>query len=46
LVGILEVIATGYLGAFIGNMFPFIILLIVIIFRPHGLFGEVEIVRV
>jgi branched-chain amino acid transport system permease protein len=46
LVGILEVIATGYLGAFIGHMFPFIILLIVIIVKPHGLFGEVEIVRV
>ena len=46
LVGVLEVIATGYLGAFIGSMFPFIILLIVIIVRPHGLFGQVEIVRV
>lgn len=46
LVGILEVIATGYLGAFVGSMFPFIILLIVIIVRPHGLFGQVEIVRV
>ena len=46
LVGVLEVIATGYLGAFIGSMFPFIILLIVIIVRPHGLFGQAEIVRV
>jgi len=46
LVGVLEVIATAYLGAFIGSMFPFIILLIVIIIRPHGLFGQPEIVRV
>jgi len=46
LVGVLEVIATAYLGAFIGSMFPFIILLIVIIVKPHGLFGQPEIVRV
>lgn len=46
LVGILEVIATAYLGAYIGSMFPFIVLLIVIIVRPHGLFGQPEIVRV
>ena len=46
LVGILEVIATAYLGPYIGSMFPFIVLLIVIIVRPHGLFGQPEIVRV
>jgi len=46
IVGILEVIATAYLGAYVGSMFPFIILLIVIIVRPHGLFGQVEVVRV
>jgi len=46
LVGVLEVIATAYLGAFVGTMFPFIILLIVIIVKPHGLFGQAEIVRV
>lgn len=46
LVGTLEVIATGYLGAAIGSIFPFIVLLIVIIVRPHGLFGEVGIARV
>jgi len=46
LVGILEVIATAYLGAYIGSMFPFIVLLIVIIVRPHGFFGQPEIVRV
>lgn len=46
LVGVLEVIATAYLGAFIGSMFPFIVLLIVITIKPHGLFGQVEIVRV
>jgi len=46
LVGVLEVIATAYLGAAIGNIFPFIVLLIVIIVRPHGLFGQVEVARV
>lgn len=46
LVGVLEVIATAYLGAYVGSMFPFIILLIVIIVRPHGFFGQAEIVRV
>lgn len=46
LVGILEVIATVYLGAAIGNIFPFIILLIVIIIKPYGLFGQVEVARV
>jgi branched-chain amino acid transport system permease protein len=46
LVGTLEVIATAYLGAAIGNIFPFIILLLVIIVKPHGLFGQVEIGRV
>ena len=46
LVGVLEVIATAYLGAYIGSMFPFIVLLIAIIAKPHGLFGQAEIVRV
>jgi branched-chain amino acid transport system permease protein len=46
LVGTLEVIATAYLGAAIGNIFPFIILLLVIIVKPHGLFGQVGIGRV
>lgn len=45
LVGLLEVIATAYLGAYVGSMSPFIILLIVIIVKPHGLFGQTEIAR-
>lgn len=46
LVGVLEVIATAYLGAYVGSMFPFIILLIVLIVKPHGFFGQAEIARV
>lgn len=53
LVGVLEVVATAYFsimwgsaGTALGNVFPFIVLLIVIIVKPHGLFGQVEIVRV
>lgn len=46
LVGVLEVVGTVYLGAYVGSMFPFIVLLIVIIVKPHGLFGQAEIARV
>ena len=46
LVGVLEVVATAYMGAFVGSVFPFIILLIVITVKPHGIFGQEEIVRV
>jgi branched-chain amino acid transport system permease protein len=50
--GILENIAAGYLdpllpaGGGLANVFPFIVIIIVLIFRPYGLFGLVEIERI
>lgn len=50
--GVLENVAAGYLdpmlpaGGGLANVFPFIVILIVLIIRPHGLFGLAEIERV
>ena len=52
MVGVLENIAAGYLdpllpsGGGLASVFPFIVMIIVLIFRPHGLFGLVEIERI
>jgi len=50
--GMLENVAAGYLdpllpsGGGLANIFPFIVIIIVLVFRPHGLFGLVEIERI
>jgi branched-chain amino acid transport system permease protein len=50
--GVLENIAAGYLdpllpaGGGLANVFPFIVIIIVLIFRPYGLFGLAEIERI
>ena len=50
--GVLENVAAGYLdpmlpaGGGLANVFPFIVIVIVLIVRPHGLFGLAEIERV
>jgi branched-chain amino acid transport system permease protein len=51
IVGILENMAAGYLdpllsGGGLANVFPFIIMIIVLIIRPYGLFGLVRIERI
>lgn len=52
MVGVLENIAAGYLdpllpaGGGLANVFPFIIIIFVLVLRPHGLFGLVEIERI
>lgn len=52
ILGILENIAAGYLdpllpsGGGLANVFPFIVIIIVLIFRPHGLFGLARIERI
>jgi branched-chain amino acid transport system permease protein len=52
ILGILENLAAGYLdplmpsGGGLANVFPFIIMLIVLVFMPHGLFGLKRIERV
>jgi branched-chain amino acid transport system permease protein len=52
IVGVLENVAAGYLdpllpaGGGLANVFPFIIIIIVLIIRPYGLFGLAEIERI
>jgi branched-chain amino acid transport system permease protein len=51
ILGMLENIAAGYLdpllpGGALAQVFPFIVMIIVLIFRPYGLFGLVRIERI
>lgn len=51
ILGVAENIAAGYLdpllsGGGLANVFPFIVMIIVLTFRPHGLFGLVRIERI
>jgi branched-chain amino acid transport system permease protein len=51
LIGILENLSAGYLDGIVPGggtreVFPFIILIIVLLIRPYGLFGTKEIERV
>ena len=51
ILGMLENVASGYLdpllpGGGLAQVFPFFVMIIVLIFRPHGLFGLAEIERV
>jgi branched-chain amino acid transport system permease protein len=52
ILGVLENVAAGYLdpllptGGGLANVFPFIVMIIVLIFRPYGLFGLVGIERI
>jgi branched-chain amino acid transport system permease protein len=52
ILGVLENVAAGYLdpllpsGGGIASVFPFIVMLIVLIFKPHGLFGTARIERI
>jgi branched-chain amino acid transport system permease protein len=52
ILGVLENLASGYLdplmpsGGGLANVFPFLIMIIVLIFRPHGLFGLKRIERI
>jgi branched-chain amino acid transport system permease protein len=49
-VGVLEALGAGYLDALLGSGFgaivPHLVLILVLLARPHGLFGRVEAVRV
>jgi branched-chain amino acid transport system permease protein len=50
--GILENVAAGYLdplmpsGGGLAHVFPFLVIIIVLIFKPHGLFGLARIERI
>jgi branched-chain amino acid transport system permease protein len=51
ILGMLENVAAGYLdpllpGGALAQVFPFFVMIIVLIFRPHGLFGLVRIERI
>ena len=51
ILGVLENVAAGYLdpllpGGGLAQVFPFIVMIIVLIFRPYGLFGLVRIERI
>jgi branched-chain amino acid transport system permease protein len=51
IVGVLENVAAGYLdpllpGGGLAQVFPFIVMIIVLIFRPHGLFGMARVERI
>jgi len=51
ILGMLENVASGYLdpllpGGGLSQIFPFMVMLIVLVFRPHGLFGMARIERV
>jgi branched-chain amino acid transport system permease protein len=51
MLGVLENVAAGYLdpllpGGGLANVFPFVVMIIVLIFKPYGLFGLVEIERI
>jgi len=50
ILGVLENLASGYLDPYIGgglaNVFPFVVMIIVLIFKPRGLFGTARIERI
>jgi len=51
IIGVLEQLATGYLDGLVpgggtGDVFPFVILILILLIKPYGLFGTVEIERV
>ncbi len=51
MMGVLENVSAGYLDPLLprgglANVFPFIVMIIVLIFKPHGLFGLVRIERI
>jgi branched-chain amino acid transport system permease protein len=46
IIGLLETYTGGYLGGGLSQVIPFIVLILILMFKPYGLFGEVRIERV
>ena len=49
IVGVLEFLSAGYLDPYIpaiNEVFPFMVMVLVLMFKPYGLFGTEEIERV
>ncbi|RMG95142.1 MAG: branched-chain amino acid ABC transporter permease [Chloroflexi bacterium] len=45
-IGLLEAYTGGYLGSGLSQVVPFIVLILILMVKPYGLFGEVRIERV
>lgn len=46
IIGLLETYTGGYLGGGLSQVIPFIVLILILMLKPYGLFGEVRIERV
>jgi len=46
IIGLLETFTGGYISGSLGEVIPYIILVIILMIKPYGLFGSVEIERV
>ncbi len=46
IIGLLEAFAGGYLPSGLGEVVPFVVLVLILMVRPYGLFGETRIERV
>jgi branched-chain amino acid transport system permease protein len=46
IIGLLETFTGGYISGSLGEVIPYIILVVILMIKPYGLFGSVEIERV
>jgi branched-chain amino acid transport system permease protein len=46
IIGLLIAYTAGYIGGGLQQVIPFVVLVLILLFRPYGLFGEVRIERV
>ncbi|MFW5933907.1 MAG: branched-chain amino acid ABC transporter permease [Actinomycetota bacterium] len=46
IIGLLITYSSGYLGSGLQQVIPYVVLVLILLFRPYGLFGEVRIERV
>jgi len=46
IIGLLETFTGGYISGSLGEVIPYIVLVVILMIKPYGLFGSVEIERV
>ena len=46
IIGLLETLTSGYISTSLGEIIPYIALVLILMVRPYGLFGHVEVERV